>query len=313
MRVHVKEISFQHDSRQGSVLLPLCLWRNSKFPLKMVGTREGTEGSGETKQRGRKRLVIGETSGLWSVNKAVQQGNKAGVWSCDITDWLAPLSGSVRAAEQDSGWEGTRGAGVGFSGGLSVSCQFVWDLLSTHSIYSHTFTAPVRFCSPRTRLFVSRTSFSIIFYLVSLWFFLFAVSFFLFSSDHHHYAPSSSLLSTCRPSLLPSILQMLVGSRTISRGSWWPTAPSLWSLPAIVPGLTAAWLLHSINRIHAGLITTAHCSALASIIGETLETWVHAWKQDTLGNLWLIPQRYLIIVHEWLDLLNLHLNDSQNM
>lgn len=28
------------------------------------------------------------------------------------------------------------------------------------------------------------------------------------------------LLSSCRPLLLPSILQMLVGSRTISRGSW---------------------------------------------------------------------------------------------
>lgn len=53
------------------------------------------------------------------------------------------------------------------------------------------------------------------------------------------------LFSLCPPLLLPPILQMSVGSRTISRGSQWPVAPSLWSFPAIVPGLTAARLQHS--------------------------------------------------------------------
>lgn len=90
-------------------------------------------------------------------------------------------------------------------------------------------------------------------------------------------------LSSCRPLLLPSILQILVGSRTISRGSWWPAAPSLWSLPAIVPGPTAAWLLHSITRAHTGLIPAVLNLALASIMGETLGTWIHASKQDTWG------------------------------
>lgn len=61
---------------------------------------------------------------------------------------------------------------------------------------------------------------SIVFYL-SLWFFLFAVSFFLFSSlTTIIMLRPAPHLSSCRPLLLPSILQMLVGSRTISRGSW---------------------------------------------------------------------------------------------
>lgn len=103
------------------------------------------------------------------------------------------------------------GGGVGFLS-LSVSCHFVWNLHFPQSIYSHIFILPVSFCSTQIHLSVSM-SFLPTFYLVSLCFFLFAVSFFLFSSDHHHYTLSSSLLS-CR-SLLPSILQILVGSRTI--------------------------------------------------------------------------------------------------
>lgn len=113
------------------------------------------------------------------------------------------------------------GGGVGFFG--AVSCQSVC-LHFTHSIYSHTTHV---YCS-RMFLRVSNTGFSsaclfyYLFYLVSLWFFLFAVSFFLFSSDTiiMPLPPPSSLLSSCRPSLLPSIPQTLVGSRTISRGSW---------------------------------------------------------------------------------------------
>lgn len=121
-------------------------------------------------------------------------------------------------------------------------------------------------------------------------------------SDHHHYARPSSLLSSRCPSLLPSILQMLVGSRTISRGSWWPAAPSLRSLPAIVPGPTPDWFLHSINHTHTDLITTEHCSDLHSVMGETQETWLHAWLQDILGNVWPVSQRYPVIARQWLGL-----------
>lgn len=42
-------------------------------------------------------------------------GNKAGGWSWALTDWLAPLSGSVRAAEQDFSCEATLGVGWEFS------------------------------------------------------------------------------------------------------------------------------------------------------------------------------------------------------
>lgn len=154
-------------------------------------------------------------------------------------------------------------------------------------------------------LFVSCTSSSIVFYLVSLCFFLFAVSFFLFSPDHHHHNVPlpPPLLSSCRPSLLPSILQMLVGSRTISRGSWWPAAPSLWSFPAIVPGPTAAWLLHSINHTHNN-----HRCTLTVLLGPP--SWEEHWRLENIHESripWEICgefQRYSIMVHMWLDRLN---------
>lgn len=66
---------------------------------------------GATREKRRVQLVTEKTSCLWSVNKAVQTENKAGIWSWDITDWLAPQCGSVRAAEQDSGYRMTLGAG----------------------------------------------------------------------------------------------------------------------------------------------------------------------------------------------------------
>jgi len=54
--------------------------------------------------------------------------------------------------------------GVGFSGGLSVSCQFVWDLHYTHSSYSYIFTASVCSGSPKSVSIIpsvpSHTSFS---------------------------------------------------------------------------------------------------------------------------------------------------------
>lgn len=143
-------------------------------------------------------------------------------------------------------------------------------MYSTHSIYSHIYCSCMFLFISNTLICLLHVS-SIIFYLVSLWFFLFAVSFFLFSSDHHHYAPYPlpPLLIFVRHSSPPSF-KMLVGSRTISMGSWWPAAPSLWSLPAIVPGPTAAWLLHSINRTHTGLITTVNCNVLL---------WPQSWEK----------------------------------
>lgn len=92
--------------------------------------------------------------------------------------------------------------------------------------------------------------------------------------DHYPYAlPPPSLWC---PSLVPSILQILVGSRTISIGSWWPAAPFTWLLPAIVSGPTTDWLLHSINYTHTGLIIIVLCSALGSGLGERLEPCLHA-------------------------------------
>lgn len=242
------------------------------------------------------RSVIEETSGLWSVNKADQQGNKAGVWSWDIIDWLAPLSGSVRAAEQAPVEKGHRGRAGFFFGDLSVSCQWAWDLHSTQSIYLHTFNVPI--C---LRSLCTHSSACLFYHLLSRLPLLLPICCFLFPFSYPLLTTiitlrPPALLSSSRPSLLPSILQMLVGSRTISRGSWRPAAPSLWSLPAIVPGLTAAWLLQSINCTHTGLITTEHRPAPASSMGETPETGAHAWIQVTLGYLWVFPQRCPVIV-----------------
>lgn len=190
------------------------------------------------------------------------------------------MSGSVRAAEQDSSWEGTLGAGWAFLA-VFLSAVNLSEFNSQVFTNTHLLVLYLSAHLKHTLLHVL----SIVFYL-SLWFFLFAVSFFLFSSlTTIIMLRPAPHLSSCRPLLLPSILQMLVGSRTISRGSRWPAAPSLWSLPAIVPGSTAAWLLHSINRTHTGLIPTALCSALASIMGENTGDLSTCIKAGYLGEI----------------------------
>ena len=102
--------------------------------------------------------------------------------------------------------KGHRGGGVGFLGGLSVSCQFV---LRAAFLSQYLHTHRLFLCV----LFVSCTSSSIIFYLVSLCFFLFAVSFFLFSPDRHHHnaplpppppPPPALLMPSFTPPLHPS-------------------------------------------------------------------------------------------------------------
>lgn len=143
----------------------------------------------------------------------------------------------------------------------------------------------------------------LIFYLLLSSFFLFAVSFFLFSSDHHHYTSAS-----------PHVV--LHSSPPPSFKCWWaaeqypgghgdrqPPPCGLFLPLSVDPLLLGS--PHSINRTHTGLITSARCAPLASIMGDTLETWEHAWRQDTWGNLWLNPQRNSIKVPEWPHRLNL--------
>lgn len=144
------------------------------------------------------------------MNKAVQQGNKAGVWSWDITDWLAPLSGSVRAAEQDSGCEGTLGVEWAFlavclSVCPSVSCQFVCIPLivftHTHLLFLHISARP------QTHLFVFCSSFLSSFSLSP-----FASSYLLFPFSYSplttvimlHPPPPPRLMSSFTPPLHPS-------------------------------------------------------------------------------------------------------------
>lgn len=160
---------------------------------------------------------------LWSVNKNVRTWNKAGIWSWDITDWLAPRCGSVRAAEQGSSNRVTPGAGwvslvVGVSAvSLSETCVLFTTASRTHLLCFSSIFKRARNPSPTCLLFLlpitsspfvsSSLPFPFLFWPWSLCFAL---------------LPPHS--SWC-PSLLPSILQMLVGSRTISIGSWWPTTP----------------------------------------------------------------------------------------
>lgn len=168
------------------------------------------------------------------------------------------------------------GGGSGFSGCLSAV-----NVSAFHSQYLLTHVH-----SSRMFLLTSNTLacllhvFSLIFYLVSLRFFLFAVSVFLFSSDHLLHAPSvfpPVLTSSFTPPLHPSNVG---GQQNNIQGVMVTGSP----LPVVSSCYcpTAAWLLHSINRTHTGLITTAHCCARASIMGETLETRVHV-KAGYLG------------------------------
>lgn len=165
---------------------------------------------------------------MWTL---IPQGNKAGDWSSHIVNWSARLSGRVRAAEQDSGREGTQGGRVAVAVRLSIRCLFVKSpLLRGQLFLSMHLSAPFRHSC--MRLLSSSAGF------------LFPIIILTTVTD----LSLATLSSSRPPSLLPSILHMSVGSRTISRGSRWPAAPSLWSFPAIVPGPTAAWLPHSINH-----------------------------------------------------------------
>lgn len=123
---------------QESTFIILCLEAliNNQVQIKLIikpsmRAFEKEEEGAESKANrgGREWAVIPETSGLPCVNKAVQQGNKAGVWGWDIINRLAPVSGSVRAVEQERATWGTLGGGVGYFGCLSVTCQLVWSQL----------------------------------------------------------------------------------------------------------------------------------------------------------------------------------------
>lgn len=100
---------------------------------------------------------------------------------------------------------------MGFFGALSISCQFV-GLHSTHSIYSHMFTAPACSCSPHTHPFVFCASF-----LSSFTSSPFGPSYLLFPFSY-------SLLTTIitsRPPSLPLSPHVVLHSSPPSFKCWW--------------------------------------------------------------------------------------------
>lgn len=221
---------------------------------------------------GRKWWVTEETSGL------VRAVDKAAVLQT-----VRPLCLEVYVPQRRTAVDISQRGMWGRRGGSGSFWWFVYQLsvlteagvFQPHCLFAHFYSSswilPVLelHSAPLSRLLRDLSPFR---------FFLFAVSFFLFSSHRHRCVLSRSLLSSC-PSLLPSILQTSVGSRTISRGSRRPAAPSLLSLPAIVPAPTAAQLLHSINPQHAAgvihLITltfvfTRRCRFKSSLLPECL-------------------------------------------
>lgn len=106
----------------------------------------------------------------------------------------------------------------------------------------------------------------------------------LFASSYLLFPFSCSLLTTiimlCPPPssyIIHSILQMLVGSKIIRRGSWWPATPALCGLFRLL--FLGLLLLGSCRLNHQ---QTLFCSG--SIVGETLETWVHVCFQESLTN-----------------------------
>lgn len=126
-----------------AVLLPCCQWQNTAFlkewraPEKKQKARVRPRREGESGQSLRRHPV----SGLWTkpTNRGTKQESGAEILQ---TGW--PLCLEVYVLQSRTTVEkGHWGRGGFFLGGLSVSCQSVWDLHSTHSIYSHTFDVPV--------------------------------------------------------------------------------------------------------------------------------------------------------------------------
>ena len=246
-------------------------WRAPEKELKGGRVRPSREG--ESGQSFRRHPVCG----LWTKPSSRGTKQESGAQILQ-TGW--PLCLEVYVPQSRTPVEKGQWRRVGLFR-LSVSCQCVCIPLTvfthTHSLFLYVF------CSHQTHLPVCGTSFSLIFYLVSLWFFLFAVSVFPFSSYHLLYAPSV-FPRVHTSSFTPPLHPLNVGGQqnniqgVMVTGSPLPVVSSCYCP-------TAAWLLHSINRTHTGLITTACCCAQASIM-EKLWRLEYMLKQDTWGNLW---------------------------
>lgn len=193
----------------------------------MEGTREGREGQGESTQRGRKRLVIWETSGLCSCEQSSPTGEQSRSLELGYYRLVGPCVWKCTCCRAGLQLWRDSGGGVGFFGSLSVSCQSVWDLHSTHSYDSLLFNISECFCSPLKHLHV----FSLILYLP-------------FHSSYLLFRLLTTIIMLSPPphtsSFTPPSFKHWWAAEQYPGGHGDRQPPPSCSLPAIVPRPTAA-------------------------------------------------------------------------